>query len=158
MLLTCYKDNKYILFVSNPPPLLPTVKRAVFALLQAIYEPPLKWELAPPVTAWGVANLTITSTGPQLWRKGVALSLDDKDREWAAWPPVYVPNARCLLYIQAKLAPLLNDSLIYAMQQRHVLQNLRSLAWGLGSMGYPNPWWQTPVANFLRGQDLYSGV
>ena len=82
----------------------------------------------------------------------MVLSLDDKDPEWAAWPPAYAPNARCVL--QAKLTPLLNDSLIYAMQHTDVLQNLRSLAWGLGNRQYPKQWWQTPVANFLRGQDL----
>ena len=70
-----YKDNNYILIVSIPPPLLPIVKRVVFALLQAGYDIPLKWEPGPPISAWGVANLTITSTGPHLWRKGVVLSL-----------------------------------------------------------------------------------
>ena len=103
VLLTRYKDNNYILFVSIPPPLLPTVKRAVFAVLRAVYDIPLKWEPAPPITAWGVANLTITSTGPHLWRKGVVLSLEDIDPEWAAWPPAYAPNAPCVL--QARLTP-----------------------------------------------------
>ena len=52
VLPTRYKDNNYILFVSIPPPLLPTVKRAIFALLQAVYDIPLKWERAPPITGW----------------------------------------------------------------------------------------------------------
>ena len=84
------------------------------------------------------------------------LSLDDKDTAWAAWPPAYAPNARCVL--QARLTPLLNDSPNYAMQHTDVLQNLRSLAWGLGSGEYPKQWWHTPVANFLRGQDLLGVV
>ena len=97
VMLTRYKDNNYILFVSSPPPLLPTVKRVVFALLQAVYDILLKWEPTPPITAWGVADLTITSTGAHLWRKGVVLPLEDRDPEWAAWPPAYAPNARCVL-------------------------------------------------------------
>ena len=53
VLLTRYKDNNYILFVSIPPPLVFTVKRAVFALLQAVYDIPLKWEPVPPITPGG---------------------------------------------------------------------------------------------------------
>ena len=156
VMLTSFKDNNYILFVPIPPPLLPTVKRALFALLQAVYDIPLKWEPAPPITTLGVANLTITSKDPHLWRKGVVLSLDDKDPEWAALLPAYAPNARCVL--QARSTPLLNDSLIYAMRHTGVLQNLRSPAWGLGSREYPKQWWQTPVANLLRAQDLLQVV
>ena len=82
----------------------------------------------------------------------MVLSLDDTDPEWAAWPPAYASNACCVL--QARLTPLLNDSLVYAIQHTDVLQKLRFLAWGLGNREYPKQWWQTLVANFLRGQDL----
>ena len=152
VLLTRYEDNNYTLFASIPPSLLPCIKAAVVVLLEAIYQIPLKWEPAPPITAWGVANLTITPQGPRLWRKGVALHLSNPAPEWMSWTPAHAPNARTIL--QARLPPLLNDSMIYALQPLDIIENLKSLAWGLGSLHYPERWWAKKVNNFLRTHNL----
>ena len=111
-----------------------------------MHQIPLKWEPAPPITVWGVTNLTITPQGPRLWRKGVALHLSDPAPEWMSWTPAHAPNARTIL--QARLPPLLNDSMIYALHPLDIRENLKSLAWGLGSLHYPERWWAKKVNNF----------
>ena len=98
------------MYASAPDPLLPALRHATYALLKAIYGIPLKWEPTPTVTTWGVCQLSVTTQGPRLWRKGVSQSVDAPQAEWHSWAPAHAPNARMTL--GARLPTLLNDSLI----------------------------------------------
>ena len=147
-ILTRYKDNNYIVYAHVPGTLRPTLKRATYALLQAIYGIPLKWEPAPAVTTWGVCQLTITAQGPRMWRKGIAVAPEVAQAEWHSWAPAHAPNAQMTL--SARLPTFLNDSLIYALQHRDVSDNFRSLAWGLGHLHYPKRWWEARVISYLN--------
>ena len=149
--LTRYKDNNYILYASIPNTLLPTLKHATYALLQAIYGIPLKWEPARAVTTCGVCQLTITTQGPHMWRKGIGLMPDAPQAEWHSLAPAHAPNAQMTL--SARLPTLLNDSLIYALHHKDVSDNLRSLAWGLGYLHYPKQWWEARVISYLNLHD-----
>ena len=50
--------------------------------------------------------------------------------EWENWVDAHSPNARMVL--RSLLPSLLYKSLLYALNKRDVISNMRSLLWGLG--------------------------
>ena len=61
--------------------------------------------------------------------------------EWEQWVDAHSPNARSVLRYK---------SLLYALTQRDVVANLRSLLWGCGARRYPEQWWRPILYRFFH--------
>ena len=87
-----------------------------------------------------------------LQRKGVVQKLSDwvtgtVTAEWEKWVDAHSPNARMVL--RSLLPSLLYKSLLYALNKRDVISNMRSLLWGLGVKRYPDQWWRLALHRFF---------
>ena len=116
-----------------------------------LYNIPLKWEPHGRVTTWGEASLILHQYSGvfkhhfSLQRKGVIQCLSDvtqgiQTAEWEQWVDAHSPNARNVL--RSLFPSLLYKSIMYALNRRDVVSNLRSLLWGCGAKRYPDQWWR----------------
>ena len=131
------------------------------------YNIPLKWEPHGSVTTWGEASMLLDhhvgffkhTFGLQ--RKGVVQKLSDwvtgtVTAEWENWVDAHSPNARMVL--RSLLPSLLYKSLLYALNKRDVVPNMRSLLWGLGVKRYPDQWWRPAVHRLFHRFRLHGVV
>ena len=96
-----------------------------------------------------------------LQRKGVVQKLSDwvtetVTAEWENWVDAHSPNARMVL--RSLLPSLLYKSLLYALNKRDVISNMRSLLWGLGVKKYPDQWWRPALHRFFHRFRLHRVV
>ena len=116
-------------------------------------------------TFWGVRWCLSNKVGSlSLHRKGAALILGfPHDFEWNKWVDNFSPHARivwhshfpgltsyfslcCLVFALITITSLLLKSLWYALCLSNIVDNLRSLMWGVGYKAYLRRWW-LPILN-----------
>ena len=167
VIMSRYRDNIYFAMAGISPFLEAPTLFLIEQLTAVLYNIPLKWEPHGSVTTWGEASMLLDqhmgffkhSFGLQ--RKGVVQKLSDwvtgtVTAEWENWVDAHSPNARMVL--RSLLPSLLYKSVLYALNKRDVVSNMRSLLWGLGVKRYPDQWWRPALHRFFHRFRLHRVV
>ena len=146
------RDNIYIALNKIPPVLQHDARTAVRALLKAIYNIDLEWEMHSNITTWGEGQVVCTKDRLQPTRKGTALGPNEIPEECSRWVDVASTNSR--LVWRSFFPSLLQKCLWYAMTGDNIWSNVTSVLVSLVHKHYPVGWWRPTLLRWFEKYHL----